>query len=142
MSEKPKTKEELIAKGHEMRRFLVGDVMADKLDANVYTDPHMQKFGDMFNELVFAQIWPRGVIDMKTRVLVTMISDVSTDAHDALGLHVRFCRIHGWSEDEIIEMLIHLTAYIGIPKIRKAILIASKTFQEMRDNNELPADAK
>ena len=124
MSEKPKTKEELIAKGHEMRRFLVGDVMADKLDANVYTDPHMQKFGDMFNELV------------------TMISDVSTDAHDALGLHVRFCRIHGWSEDEIIEMLIHLTAYIGIPKIRKAILIASKTFQEMRDNNELPADAK
>ena len=133
--------EELIAKGMEMRRILVGKVMADKLDREVYTDPHMQKFSELFNELIFSQVWPRGVIDLKTRTLITMISDATAGAHDALALHVRFCRIHGWSEDEIIECFIHLTAYIGIPLVRKAILVASKTFQEMRDNGELPVEA-
>lgn len=130
---------ELIAKGLEMRRVLVGPAMADKLDREVYTDPHMQKFSELFNELIFAQVWPRGVIDLKTRTLITMISDVTAGAHDALALHVRFCRIHGWSEDEIIECLIHLTAYIGIPLVRKAILVASKTFQEITVNGELPS---
>jgi alkylhydroperoxidase/carboxymuconolactone decarboxylase family protein YurZ len=130
--------QELIAKGLEMRRILVGKVMAEKLDREVYTDPHMQKFSELFNELIFSQVWPRGGIDLKTRTLITMVSDVTAGAHEALALHVRFCRIHGWSEDEIIECMIHLTAYVGIPLVRKAILVASKTFQEMRDNNELP----
>jgi 4-carboxymuconolactone decarboxylase len=133
--------QELIAKGLEMRRVLVGKVMADKLDRDVYTDPHMQKFSELYNELFFAQVWPRGVIDLKTRTLITMISDVTAGAHEALALHVRFCRIHGWSEDEIVECMIHLTAYIGIPLVRKAILVASKTFREMRENGELPEQA-
>jgi alkylhydroperoxidase/carboxymuconolactone decarboxylase family protein YurZ len=130
--------QELIAKGLAMRRVLVGEAMADKLDRGVYTDPHMQKFSDLFNELIFAQVWTRGGIDLKTRTLVTMISDVTAGAHEALALHVRFCRIHGWSEDEIIECMIHLMAYVGIPLVRRAILVASKTFQEMRRNGELP----
>lgn len=123
---------ELRAKGRAMRRKLVGDAYADKLDAEVYTDPHMEKFAELTQEWLFGQMWNRPGIDLKTRSYATMISDVATGSTEALGLHLRFCRIHGWSEDEIVESMIHLTAYVGVPLVRKALIVARQVFAEMR----------
>lgn len=125
-------KDELRAKGREVRRMLAGDTCADRLDRDVYTDPHMKKFGDVTQEVLFAQLWTRPGLEIKTRCYATMISDVSSGNTEALGLHVRFCRIHGWSEDEIVESMIHLIGYIGVPLVRKSILVASAVFEEMR----------
>lgn len=133
---------ELREKGRAIRRILVGDVCADKLDREVYTDRHMEKFGELTQEILFAQLWTRPVLDLKTRSMITAISDVSTGATAALALHVRFCRIHGWSEDEIVEAFIHLLAYVGVPLVRQAILVATKVFEEMRVNGELPEETK
>ena len=139
MNETPRpTKEELMATGYAMRSRLGGEKFNKGVDHNVYSDPHMKKFSDMFVELIFAQVWTRDGIDMKTRTLITLISDISTGAFDALSIHCRFCRNHGWTEDEIVECFIHLTAYLGIPKVRKAILIASQTFKDMREKGEMP----
>ena len=124
--------DELRAKGRAMRRKLVGDAYADKLDKEVYTDPHMEKFAVLTQEWLFGDMWNRPGIDLKTRSLVTMVSDVSTGSTEALGLHIRFCRNHGWSEDEIIECMIHLTGYVGVPLVRKALIVARQAFAEMR----------
>lgn len=128
---------ELRAKGRAMRRTLVGDVCADKLDREVYTDPHMEKFAELTQEWLFAQMWTRAGLDLKTRSLITMVSDVATGSTDELSLHVRFCRIHGWSEDEIIESMIHLIGYLGVPLTRQAIIVARQVFNEMRTGREL-----
>jgi 4-carboxymuconolactone decarboxylase len=130
---------ELRTIGRAMRRKLVGDVCADKLDREVYTDVHMEKFAELTQEWLFAQMWTRPVIDLKTRSLITMVSDVATGATDALGLHVRFCRIHGMSEDEIVECMMHLVGYLGVPLVRKALIVARQVFQEMEANGELEA---
>jgi 4-carboxymuconolactone decarboxylase len=127
-------------KGREIRRLLVGNVCADKLDREVYTDRHMEKFAEITQEVLFAQLWSRPGIDFKTKSLVTMITDVSTGSSEALGLHVRFCRIHGWSEDEIVEAMLHCIGYIGVPLVRKALIVARQVFEEMRVNNELPSE--
>lgn len=129
--------EKLRALGREMRRTLVGDIMADKLDREVYTNRHMEKFAEITQEVLFAQLWQRPGIDLKTKSLVTMISDVSTGAMGALRLHVRFCRIHGWSEDEIVESMLHLIGYIGVPLVRQAVIVANEVFEEMRVAGEL-----
>ncbi len=123
---------ELRAKGRAMRRKLVGEAYADKLDAEVYTDPHMEKFAELTQEWLFGDMWNRPGIDLKTRSYATMISDVATGSTEALGLHVRFCRIHGWSEDEIVESMIHLVGYVGVPLVRKALIVARQVFVEMR----------
>jgi 4-carboxymuconolactone decarboxylase len=133
--------EELRARGRAMRRALVGDAYADKLDREVYTDPHMEKFGELTQEVLFAQLWTRPGLDLKVRSLITMISDVSTGADGALGLHLRFCRNHGWSEDEIVECMIHLTGYIGAPLVRKALIVARQVFAEMRAEQQAAAGA-
>jgi 4-carboxymuconolactone decarboxylase len=38
----------------------------------------------------------------------------------------------GWSEDELIEVLLHLSGYIGVPIIRESMMVASKVFREYR----------
>jgi len=129
---------ELRAKGREIRRKLVGDVCADKLDREVYTDRHMEKFAEITQEVLFAQLWTRPGLDLKTKSLVTVITDVSTGITEALGLHVRFCRIHGWSEDEIVEAILHCIGYIGVPLVRRAVIVARQVFAEMETNGELP----
>ena len=41
-------------------------------------------------------------------------------------------RRQGWTEDELIEVLLHLSGYVGVPLIREAMLTAKDTFTEMR----------
>ena len=46
----------LRAKGRAMRRKLMGDAYADKLDKNLYTDPFMEKFAEITQEAIFGAI--------------------------------------------------------------------------------------
>lgn len=129
--------EKLRAIGRDMRRALVGDVCAEKLDREVYTNRHMEKFAEITQEVLFAQLWQRPGLDLKTKSLVTLTSDVSTGAVGALRMHVRFCRVQGWSEDEIVEAMLHLIGYVGVPLVRQAVIVASEVFEEMRAGGEI-----
>ncbi len=125
-------KGELREEGRAVRRMLGGDALTDRLDSQVYVNRHMEKFGDITQEIAFAQMWTRPGLDIKTRSMITVITDVTSGATAALGLHVRFCINHGWTEDEIVEAMIHCLAYIGIPLVRQAILVAVQVFDEMK----------
>jgi 4-carboxymuconolactone decarboxylase len=39
----------------------------------------------------------------------------------------------GWTEDELIEVLLHLSGYIGVPIIRESMQVASKVFKRYRE---------
>ncbi len=68
--------EDLLAKGRAMRRQLLGAGATDRLDADVYTDdPVMEKFGDLTQEVIFGILWSRPGLDLKTRSLITAVSD-------------------------------------------------------------------
>lgn len=123
---------ELRAKGRAMRRKLVGDAYADRLDQGLYADPIMDKYGELTQELVFGMIWTRPGLDLKTRTMITLISDAATGRTTELKVHLRFARNHGWTEDELVEALLHLVAYVGAPLIRGAMIAAKETFAEMR----------
>ena len=128
---------ELRTKGAAMRRKLVGEAFADKLDREVYSDPHMEKFAEVTQEVLFAQLWTRPGLDLKIRSLITIISDASTGSTGALRMHIRFGRVQGWTEDEIVESLLHLLGYVGAPLVREAMVAASEVFAEMRAEQEL-----
>jgi 4-carboxymuconolactone decarboxylase len=119
-------------KGRMIRRQLVGDAFADKLDADLYSDPIMEKFAALTQEVVFGNIWSRPGIDLKTRTLVTVVSDVSTGRITELKVHLRFALNHGWSEDELVEVILHLLAYVGAPLVREAIIAAKELFEVIR----------
>jgi 4-carboxymuconolactone decarboxylase len=121
----------LRAKGRAMRRKLMGDAHADKLDKGLYTDPFMEKFAEITQEAIFGTVWTRPGLDLKTRTLICVISDVATGCMPELKLHIRFARNHGWTEDELVESILHLIGYVGAPLVREALLTAKEVFAEM-----------
>jgi len=129
--------EDLLAKGREIRRQLLGPQATDALDVDLYTDdPIMEKFGDLTQEIIFGTLWSRPGLDLKLRSLVTMVSDVATGETEALGIHLRFARRYGYTEDEIVEIILHLMGYVGVPKARRALIVARDTFAAMRDESQ------
>ena len=122
----------LRAKGRAMRRKLMGDAHADKLDKNLYTDPIMEKFAEITQEAVFGTVWTRPGLGLKTRTLICVISDTATGCTPELKLQIRFARNHGWTEDELVESILHLIGYVGAPLVREGLIAAKDVFAEMR----------
>lgn len=123
---------ELSRKGREIRRQLLGDAYVDRVAQTTYADPIMKKFIDVATETVFGALWSRPGLDLKTRTLVCVVSDAATGRDPELAIHLRMARRQGWSEEELTEVLLHLSGYVGVPIIREALLTAKRVFEEMR----------
>ncbi len=119
-------------KGSAVREELMGKAMADKMAKTVYNDPLMEGFADWTREAVFGLLWTRPGLDLKTRALITVITDTSTAAWPELRIHLRMARNQGWTEAELGEALLHTAGYIGAPSVREALLVAREVFAEMR----------
>ena len=126
------TKSATYQKGTEMRRKLMGEAYADKIDQSVYTDKVMEGFAEVTREAIFGTLWTRGVIDLKIRALITVISDTATARTPELKLHLRMALNQGWTEEELTESMLHLVGYVGAPSVREALLTARDVFAEIR----------
>ncbi|MBV9777233.1 MAG: carboxymuconolactone decarboxylase family protein [Acetobacteraceae bacterium] len=122
--------------GRAMRRRLMGEAYADRIDKAVYDDPIMRKFGEISVENVFGGLWTRPGLDVKTRTLVCVVSDTVMGREAELAIHLRMARREGWSEEELVEALLHLSGYCGLPLAREALLVAKRVFGEMRAEGE------
>lgn len=119
-------------KGQELRRQLMGDAYVERINQTVYADPVMKKFMDVAAETVFGALWTRPGLDLKTRTLICVVSDAATGRAPELAIHVRMALRQGWTEDELVEVLLHLSGYVGVPLTREALLTAKDVFAEMR----------
>jgi 4-carboxymuconolactone decarboxylase len=111
-----------------MRRRLLGDAYADRVNRTVYTDATMRKFIDVATETVFGALWTRPGLDLKTRALVCVVSDAATGREPELAIHLRMALRQGWTEEELTEVHIHLRGYVGAPLSRDAFGVAHALF--------------
>jgi len=123
---------ELHKKGSAIRQQLLGDAYVQKVNETTYKDPVMRKFIDVATETVFGALWSRPGLDLKTRTLVCVVSDAATGRDPELAIHLRMALRQGWTEEELTEVLLHLSGYVGVPIIRESMLTASKVFAEVR----------
>jgi 4-carboxymuconolactone decarboxylase len=126
-------KSELYHKGIALRNELLGEAFVERMNQNTYDDPIMQTFRDVAAETVFGALWTRPGLDLKTRTLVCVVSDAATGRDPELALHLRMALRQGWSEDELTEVLLHLSGYVGAPLVREALLTASRVFKDIRN---------
>ena len=119
-------------KGREMRRRLLGDAYADRSDTTTYADPMMRKFIDTATETIFGTLWTRPGLDLKTRTLICVVSDAATGREPELAIHLRMALRHGWTEEELSEVLLHLMGYVGAPLVRDAFIVARETFAAVK----------
>ena len=123
---------ELYKKGEAIRRQLRGDADYERNKREYDADPAMKKFIDVATETVFGALWARPGLDLKTRTLICVVSDAATGRHPELDIHLRFALKEGWTEDELTEVLLHLSGYVGVPLIREAMLVAKDVFVDIR----------
>lgn len=123
---------ERLKQGREMRRKLMGDEYAERINRTVYDDPMMQKFIDVAGENIFGSLWTRPGLDLKTRTLVCVVSDAATGRPEELAIHLQMALRQGWTKDELAEVLIHLLGYVGAPLVREAMLTAKRVFAEFK----------
>jgi 4-carboxymuconolactone decarboxylase len=123
---------DLYKKGEAIRRNLMGEVAFARRQAEYNSNPVMKKFIDVATETVFGSLWARPGLDIKTRTLICVVSDAATGRHPELDIHLRFALKEGWTEDELTEVLLHLSGYVGVPIIREAMLVASEVFKDVK----------
>jgi 4-carboxymuconolactone decarboxylase len=119
-------------KGRPNPRQLNGDAIVERRATEIYDDPLMGKFGDYASEAVFGMLWSRPGLDLRTRALICVVSDAATARWPELAIHLRMARRQGWTEDELGEVLLHLSGYVGLPLVREAMLTAKEVFADMR----------
>jgi len=120
-------------RGPEIRRKLLGERDTRLRDEKIYANDVMRDFVEITNVTIFDKIWARPGLDLKTRCLITTISDVVGGRFPELETHLRMCLRHGWSKDELKEAILHLLAYVGAPLVRSSLLVAAKVFDEWEE---------
>ncbi|MBX3610959.1 MAG: carboxymuconolactone decarboxylase family protein [Hydrogenophaga sp.] len=73
----------------------------------------------------WGDVWQRGVLDLKTRSLITVAMLAAMGKQHELKGHVRGALNNGASAQELQEVLLHLAAYCGIPAAVEAFRTAA-----------------
>ena len=92
----------------------------------------MKKFIDVATETVFGALWTRPGLGSEDAHLICVVSDAATARTPELAIHLRMALRQGWTEDELIEVLLHLSGYVGVPLIREAMLTGKEVFAEVK----------
>lgn len=107
------TQGEKFEDGLKVRREVLG---ADYVDGSIAkADDFMMAFQTITTEWCWGHAWTRPGLDRKTRSMINLAMLTALKQPAELKLHVRGALTNGVSVDEIKEILIHATAYCGVP---------------------------
>jgi alkylhydroperoxidase/carboxymuconolactone decarboxylase family protein YurZ len=117
-------------KGMALRAKLWGEKRAREGDE--YLSQFDAEFAAFINEELFGKIWQRPGLATKTRSLLTMGALMVLGRSPELRLHMRGALNLGITPAEIKEVIIHLSAYGGVPTAIEALRI----FNEVTEQQE------
>ena len=117
--------------GMKIRRAVLGDAHVDRAEAKktAFDAP----FQEMITEGAWGTVWARGTIPLRERSMLTIALLAATKNFEELPMHIRATARTGASPDDIMETLLHVAVYAGVPAANNAIAIARKTLAEMED---------
>ncbi|MEL6516847.1 MAG: 4-carboxymuconolactone decarboxylase [Pseudomonadota bacterium] len=116
-------------KGMGIRRNVLGDAHVDRAEAEktAFDAP----FQEMITEGAWGTVWARDTIPLRERSMLTIALLAATKNFEEIPMHVRATARTGASADDVMEALLHVAVYAGVPAANRAIAIARKTFAEM-----------
>jgi 4-carboxymuconolactone decarboxylase len=117
-------------------RYEQGIEVLKKLNANKEFAPlkAIHDFYPDFAKLIvtngFADIYSRPGLDAEQRELITLSSLITQGAIDQLNFHVHAALNVGVTPVEIVELVLHCSAYAGFPKAIGALGVVMQIFKE------------
>ena len=115
--------------GMRIRRKVLGDAHVDAAEASK-TD-FDAAFQALITEGAWGGVWARETISLRERSMLTIALLAACGNFDELPMHIRATANTGASPDDVIEALLHVAVYAGVPKANRAIAIARETYADM-----------
>ena len=115
-----------LEKGLELRKKLLGK-RASAVTALGELAPDLE---EIMNEVLFGRVWTRPGLEPKMRSAITIASLMAMQRLPQLKGHIANGLNMGLSKEEIIEILIHIAFYAGVPTAVNAFQLAKEVFAE------------
>jgi alkylhydroperoxidase/carboxymuconolactone decarboxylase family protein YurZ len=124
-------------------REVLGSMLGEQFAAGLETAADSGDFGAPLAQLAidfaFAGVWSRPGLDRRSRSIATMSILLTTGQTHEFKNHVRAGIANGVTPSEIEELIIHSSAYVGLPTAGIAMQAATEVLREL---GKLPTSTK
>lgn len=115
--------------GMKVRREVLGDAHVNRAEAA--KTPFDAPFQQMITETAWGNLWADDTISRRERSMLTLALLAATGNFDEIPMHIRATANTGASKDDVMQALLHVAVYAGVPKANHAIKLAKQTYAEM-----------
>lgn len=123
--------------GMKVRKEVLGEeYVAQALARTTDFDADFQRF---ITEMAWGSVWTRPGLDRRTRSLITL-AILAALGRDELEVHLQAARRMGIDPREVMEMLLHVAVYAGVPAANSAIAKAKRIFAQEADGQRKEED--
>lgn len=125
---------DLTAKGIATRRRVLGDAHVNRAEAarTAFDAP----FQALITDSAWGHVWGRDTISHRERSMMTIALLAGLGNDHELALHIRATRNTGATQADVMEALLHVAIYAGVPRANHAIKIAKDTFAAMAEEEK------
>ena len=116
------------AQGMATRRRVLGDAHVDRAEAA--KTPFDAAFQALITDSAWGSVWARDTITPRERSMLTIALLAGLGNDHELALHLRATANTGASQDDVLEALLHVAIYAGVPRANHAIKIAKEVFAQ------------
>lgn len=118
-----------------IRRKVLGDAHVIRADAA--TTSFDAPFQALITDAAWGHVWARDTISLRERSMLTIALLAGLGNDHELAMHIRATRNTGATESDVMEALLHVAIYAGVPRANHAIKIAKETFADMAREDQL-----
>lgn len=115
--------------GMKIRRRVLGDAHVDAAEAS--KGDFDAAFQALITESAWGSVWARDTLPLRERSMLTIALLAACGNFDEIAMHIRACANTGASPDDVMETLLHVAVYAGLPRANHAIKIARQTYADM-----------
>lgn len=127
-------KSERYAEGMATRRSVLGGSYVD--GAQKAKTAFDEPFQDLITEAAWGHVWSRPHWTKRERSMVTIALLAALGHHDEVAMHVRATANTGATKEDLMEALLHVAIYAGVPAANHAIKITKTVLREMEQEGK------
>lgn len=116
-------------RGMRIRRRVLGDAHVDRAERSASESD--APFQTLITDAAWGHVWARETIPLRERSMITIALLAALGNDHELALHIRATVNTGATEADVMEALLHVAIYAGVPRANNAIRIARETFAAM-----------
>jgi len=115
--------------GMKTRRAVLGDAHVDRAEAS--KRPFDEDFQRLITEGAWGSVWSRPGLTHRERSVVTIALLAALGHWDEVAMHVRATKNTGASPQDVMEAILHVAIYAGVPAANHAIKVTRAAFKEI-----------